>query len=72
MSGEKRELLQTRKGRSEMNRKTITAAILAAAMLTVMTGCGGQDSTGTVSTAAPSESSTPAEPAEQNETEPAE
>ena len=55
-----------------MNRKTITAAILAAAMLTVMTGCGGQDSTGTVSTAAPSESSTPAEPVEQSGTEPAE
>lgn len=55
-----------------MNRKTITAAVLAAAMLTVLTGCGGQSSSTPASTTAPAESSTPDEPVTESETESAE
>ena len=60
MSRERREPFNTRKGRSDMNRKAILAAVLAAAMLTGMTGCGGNTGSSTADSSAAADSTEPA------------
>ena len=62
-----------KKGRSEMNRKVIMAAVLAAAVLTAMTGCGGEaDGTPASSSTAESAAESSAPAAEVSEADPAE